>query len=62
MKAEITAEIMARIASQKERASTAALMTVNLAKKPAVKGTPAWASNSTMKAALRMGRRLARPL
>lgn len=62
MKAEITAESMARIASQKERASAAALMTVNLAKKPAVKGTPAWASRSTMKAALKMGRRLAKPL
>ena len=60
-KAEITALTMATTASQNERASTAAAMISNLATKPEVRGTPAWASSSTVKARARAGRRALRP-
>ena len=46
---------MATRASQYEPASTAAASTSNLAKKPAVNGTPAWASRNTVKASASSG-------
>ena len=57
----MTAVTMATTASPVELACTAASTTSSLARKPVVKGIPAWASNSTVKAPASHGWRAARP-
>ncbi len=60
-KADTTAESIATTASQYERASTAAPITSNLATKPVVNGTPAWASRKKVRASANAGRRAPSP-
>ena len=60
--APMTELTMATMANQYERASTAATITENLAKKPVVNGTPACARRNTVNAKASRGRSFARPL
>ena len=60
-KIEMIEATIATRASTHSSASAAAVITLNLAMKPAVNGTPAWASSSTVNTRARTGRRRLRP-